>query len=461
MRLSLTVNGARRELDCDPRRTLLRVLREDLGLTGTKYGCGEGECGACTVELDGRVVNACLTPAGRAHGGAISTIEAMPEDEVGRRLLDGLVAAGAVQCGFCTPGFVLSARELLAEDPAPDEARIRHALSGNLCRCTGYASIVEGVERAATGRPAAPRPRVSGGPAFEVEGYARPATLGRGPGAAGGAGLDGAGRRDQSAGPARAPAGGAAPPRPRPAGRAARRPRGGRRAPRSARSPRSPTWRAPRSSSAGRRRWWPRREGWAAPRSRTPPPWAATWPTARRPPTPCRRSSRSAPRWCCDRLAGERTLPVEALSTGPGRTVLAPGELLVEVVLPRREGAGRPVAFFEKVGPRRAMTIAKASVALRGWLDGGRWRGLAIALGAVAPTVVAAPRAAERLMSAPFDRALLLAAAELAAQECAPIDDLRSTAVHRRRLVRGLLVRNLWPWLPPGEADGPRAGAGA
>ena len=123
--------------------------------------------------------------------------------------------------------------------------------------------------------------------------------------------------------------------------------------------------------------------------------------------------------------------------------MLTPSELLVEIVIPKRRMTGQRVAFFEKVGQRRAQTIAKASVALNGWLDHGRWGNVRIAMGAVSPTVVGAPRATDVLVSRPFDDVSLIQVAELAAQECDPIDDIRSTASYRRRLVRGLLIRNL------------------
>src|SRR5262245_55153144 len=110
MDITLTVNGQRRQAECDPRALLLDVLREQLGLRGTKYGCGEGECGACTILLNGRAVNACLVIAGQAHGAEVLTVEALPGDDLGGRLVEAFVSAGAVQCGFCTPGLLISAR---------------------------------------------------------------------------------------------------------------------------------------------------------------------------------------------------------------------------------------------------------------------------------------------------------------------------------------------------------------
>jgi aerobic carbon-monoxide dehydrogenase small subunit len=151
--LTLTVNDVPQTLDVQPNWTLLHVLHDELELTGTKDGCSQGVCGACTVLVDGLAVRACLLLAVRAHGSRVTTVEGLAADPVGRRLQQAFVDAGAVQCGFCTPGVLLSARALLAESAAPGEAEVREALVGNLCRCTGYARIVRAVV-AAGGAPA-------------------------------------------------------------------------------------------------------------------------------------------------------------------------------------------------------------------------------------------------------------------------------------------------------------------
>jgi len=137
------------EVVAAPGRRLVNVLREDLGLTGTKVGCEQGECGACTVLMDGRAVNACLILMSQVEGRDVLTIEALEQNRRLHPLQEAFVSAGAVQCGFCTPGFLMSAYSLLLRNPSPTRDEIIEAVSGNLCRCTGYSKIIEAVERAA------------------------------------------------------------------------------------------------------------------------------------------------------------------------------------------------------------------------------------------------------------------------------------------------------------------------
>lgn len=149
MALAMKVNGRVHSLDVPPHTTLLHVLRNELGLTGAKEGCTEGECGACTVLVDGMAVDSCLFMAMAAAGSEITTVEGLAHDD-GRlsTLQSAFVQAGGVQCGFCTPGFLMTLTAFLEENANPSEDEIRSAISGNICRCTGYAQIVEAVQSA-------------------------------------------------------------------------------------------------------------------------------------------------------------------------------------------------------------------------------------------------------------------------------------------------------------------------
>jgi aerobic-type carbon monoxide dehydrogenase small subunit (CoxS/CutS family) len=157
MQIELWVNGRPVTVDAGPMQRLSTLLRETLGLTGLKEGCCEGECGACTVLMDGEPVHSCLTLGFQAEGAEITTIEGLSG---GSGLLSDLqaafVAVGAVQCGYCTPGMVMAAEGLLRSDPSPDDAAIRHALAGNICRCTGYDTIIRAVATEAARRGGAP-----------------------------------------------------------------------------------------------------------------------------------------------------------------------------------------------------------------------------------------------------------------------------------------------------------------
>jgi carbon-monoxide dehydrogenase small subunit len=146
MQLDLTVNGEARSVAVLPMARLLDVIRESLGLTGTKEGCGEGECGACSVLLNGMLVNSCLIPAYQAQGGELVTIEGLSRDGILSSVQEAFVKHNAAQCGYCSPGMVLSSVDLLKRNPDPDGAEIREAIAGNMCRCTGYAKIVEAVQ---------------------------------------------------------------------------------------------------------------------------------------------------------------------------------------------------------------------------------------------------------------------------------------------------------------------------
>ena len=144
-RITFTVNDTPYEIEVKPWATLLEVIREDLGLTGTKEGCGEGECGACTVIMDGKTVNACLILAAEADQAHITTIEGLAKGGDLHPIQEAFVETGGLQCGFCTPGMILSTKVLLDANPAPTDQEIKEGLAGNFCRCTGYTKIFESV----------------------------------------------------------------------------------------------------------------------------------------------------------------------------------------------------------------------------------------------------------------------------------------------------------------------------
>jgi len=148
-RIQVAVNGKAYELMVPPWRTLLEVIREDLKLTGAKEGCGQGECGACTVMMGGKTVNSCLVLAVEADGQEITTIEGLSEDSKLHPIQEAFVEHAGMQCGFCTPGMIMSAKALLDRNPDPSEREIREGIAGNVCRCTGYTKIVESIGAAA------------------------------------------------------------------------------------------------------------------------------------------------------------------------------------------------------------------------------------------------------------------------------------------------------------------------
>jgi carbon-monoxide dehydrogenase small subunit len=150
--IAFTLNGVKRELNVPAGMSALEMLRDKLGLTGTKYGCGEGECGACTILVDGRSMNSCLLFAADCDGRDLVTIEGVATTPRGERLRDAFVANGAVQCGFCTPGLMVQAASLIERHPVASEAEIRRGIEGNLCRCTGYRKIIDAIASAAAGK---------------------------------------------------------------------------------------------------------------------------------------------------------------------------------------------------------------------------------------------------------------------------------------------------------------------
>lgn len=155
--VQVRLNGVDTDFLCEPRQTLLEVLRDELQLTGTKEGCGNGNCGACNVMLNGRLVNSCCVLAPEVDGGDVTTIEGVAQGDHLHPLQQSFLEEAALQCGICTPGFIIAAKALLDQEPNADEDRIRHWLAGNLCRCTGYDKIVKAVQRAEQAQEATTR----------------------------------------------------------------------------------------------------------------------------------------------------------------------------------------------------------------------------------------------------------------------------------------------------------------
>jgi aerobic carbon-monoxide dehydrogenase small subunit len=149
--IEFTLNGVKRRVSVPAGMSTLEMLRERLGLRGTKYACGEGECGACTIVVDGATLNSCLMFAADCDGRELATVEGVAASELGERLRNAFVEAGAVQCGFCTPGLMVQASHLIEQRAAADETSIRRGIEGNLCRCTGYRKIIDAIQSAAKG----------------------------------------------------------------------------------------------------------------------------------------------------------------------------------------------------------------------------------------------------------------------------------------------------------------------
>lgn len=149
MNVKITINGRQRSFDVPPNTLLLNLLRERLDLTGSKYGCGIGECGACTVLLDGEPVLGCMTLAVDCDGRTVDTVEGLGDGDGLHPIQEAYLEQGAVQCGFCTPGFIMTTKALLRDNPEPSETEIREYLKGNVCRCTGYVNVVKAVQSAA------------------------------------------------------------------------------------------------------------------------------------------------------------------------------------------------------------------------------------------------------------------------------------------------------------------------
>lgn len=444
MRFDLEVNGRAEAVEGAPMERLLDVVRERLGLTGTKEGCGEGECGACTVLLDGRPVLSCLVPLGQCAGRRVETVEAVAAGPA-RGLVERLVAAGGVQCGACTPGIVVTAWALLRDEPAPSRERVREALAGNLCRCTGYESILRSLA-VSDGAPGpdgttelAPPPRagaagnaprslaealrlLAADPALRPIAGCTDLMVGDPEERAALAGvvdLSGlpelAGIRKIASGPE---AGGIeigaattfAEIRRSPAVRA-----------------RFPALGAAAAVVGG---WQIQNRATIGGNAVNASPAGDSLPVL----------------LALDAVAvaigaaGERRIPYREFHAGYRRTVLAPGEILAAIRLPPPPAGSRQ--SFRKVGTRAAQAISKVVAAALGRVEDGRIAELRLAAGSVAAVPLRLTAVEEALAGRPADAAAADLAGRLAAESVEPIDDVRSTAEYRR-FALGRVVRRM------------------
>jgi xanthine dehydrogenase iron-sulfur cluster and FAD-binding subunit A len=434
--VALTVNGRPRRLRVRSDQRLLDVLREDLRLTGAKEGCGKGECGACTVILDGHAVNSCLMMAYQADGTSVETIEGLAEGDRLHPLQEAFVEQGAVQCGICIPGMVMAAKALLDRSPnPPDPEEIRRGLVGNLCRCGGYSKIFAAVARA-SGAPAPPRP------AAAAEGvappYYRPRSLeealeilvqrgGEVRPLAGGTDLlvlakDGLINPaalfditavpelqgiEEEAGYLRIGAG---------------------------------VTLAELLGSALVDRYCPALPmacaGIGGPQIRNRATLGGNLANA----SP---AADTVPPLCAAdalvevvSISERREVPVDEFFSGPRKSVLAPDELILGVKVPWRPGVH---AAFLRLCQRQGQAISKVSVAVAMTFRDGRPDWVRVALGAAAPTVIRAPETERALMGGGYDA--LRQALEAVKQEVRPVDDLRSHRDYRREMSAVLLER--------------------
>ena len=454
--IRFTVNGRAVEAAVDGGRRLLDVLRHDLGLTGAKEGCGEGECGTCAVLLDGELVNSCLVPVGQAAGREVLTVEGLASEGRLAPLQASFLELGGTQCGMCAPGMLLAAHALLASGRPAGDADIREAIAGNLCRCTGYTRIIESIEAVADdGVPGTASPADDGATVTAV--------VGEGPSGAGPRLVRATSLPDALARLAADPrlrplAGGTdlmvetAPgigpghePRPLLDLAGLDELRGVEVAHDELVLGALTTWEELRRSTMAHAALPVLAEvaavvGAVAIRNRgtlggncvTASPAGDLLPVLL---ATDARLEAAGPR-------GTRTIPAEAFWTGYRRTALAPGELLVAIRIPLVPG--RQVRV-RKVGTRRALAIAKVLVAVAWREDGepgaGAWRDVRVALGSVAACPIRAPRTEAVLEGRVPTLALAAEAAATVAAEVSPIDDVRSTAAYRRAVTGRVLRR--------------------
>ena len=449
MKIDFTLNGLLVSVNVDPRESLLRVLREYLNLRGTKFGCGEGECGACTVLVNGKPITSCLVLVGQVHGANVVTIEGMEADSVGKHIVSAFIELGSIQCGFCTPGMIISARALLSQNPTPTVTEIKFALGGNLCRCTGYKKIIEAV-LAAGEKVVAEKIRVKKCQdeyrVIRSAGYVRPESLGEAIDLLSNgsdwqivSGCTDVGVRNLYHLKEKniLDLGGLSEIKGISEDENYVHIGGGTTFTEIWQSLLLRKWAKPlvqaaeqigavqiqnRGTLAGNL-------VNASPAADSVPPLFVVDASV------VLRSNR-----------GERLISINQFTSRPGETVIAPDEVLTEVLVPKKLSEGEEITFFAKYGPRHSQSISIVSVAFRGWLIKGRFQEVVVALGAVAPTAILALHTAEYLTEGKLTEDRVIEAGKLAAEASRPIDDIRATAAYRRHLVKGLIVRNLWQY---------------
>ncbi len=462
MIVSFVLNGKRVSVDTAPDRRAVDLIREDLGLTGTKEGCGTGECGACTILIDGEARLSCLMAAAQLNGCEVTTIEGLSQGETLHPVQEAFIDHGAIQCGFCTPGMVLSAVDLLRRKERPSRDEIADGLAGNLCRCTGYQKIIDAVEASSRllverGRQAAPSCegiQLAGAVVRSREGYGRhrdaysPSSLddlwsilGDEPGAAvvaGGTDFFPKERQARSRSPALVFVGGI--------GELRRLEEDGefiflgsavthRQV---AASPLVRKYAPVLARAAGEL---------GSPAIRTMGTVGGNIVTA----SPA--GDTLTPLYVLDAavetrsLDGFRITPLKRFIRGPGATALRAGEILYGIWIPKGQRQG--VHHFEKVGRRRGPTISLASLASILHLSGeGDIEAVRLAWGSVGPTVVTIPAVEEYLTGKPLNADMLRSAMPLVREHVAPIDDERAGAEYRRTVAANLLLR-LLRYRPP------------
>lgn len=451
MKLILNINNNKYELEADPRTFLLDALRDVFGLFGTKCGCGEGECGACTVVLNGRTVNSCLITLGQAHGGHITTIEGLAASKDGRIVLDTFADSGAVQCGFCTPGIAVSASTMVDRKAGLSEEEVRQGLSGHLCRCTGYVKIIDAVQVSSTKNLNFEQLRQKGTLPITISespNYIRPDKLLAALEAladretqwkvlAGGTDLsltrnsrietlnllDISGidelkgiREDKE----KVYIGG------------------------------STTFSELIDSSVIREKF-PSLADAARQIGGVQIQNAGTVGGNIANGSPA--ADIVPPLMAMDAvvelvsLKGITSVPLEIFYTGFYKNVLSPDQLIKQVIIPAPMQGDHVLSFFDKLGSRKALAISKVSLAMYGHFHNNCFTSVRIAMGSVAEHVITAPKTADILLAGELSKERLEQAAEMISMEAQPIDDMFSTEEYCRQAVRGLLIRNLWEYI--------------